>query len=78
MRVISLKLREDIFNDAEKVVKKIHVPRNAYINQALSFYNRLNQRRILKRRLHDESRAVYLSSIEVLREFEQFEDENLQ
>jgi len=74
MKVLSLKLREEIFKEVEKVIKKIHVSRNAYINQALSFYNQVNRRKLLKNQLLLESGAVSASSLEVLREFEQLED----
>ena len=75
MKVLSLKLREDIFEEVESVVHEIHVPRNAYINNALAFYNKLNARKLLKRRLQKESKAVQGASLEVLNEFEKFEDE---
>ncbi len=74
MKVLSLKLREEIFIEVEKVIKKIHVSRNAYINQALFFYNQVNRRKLLKHQLHLESKAVRTSSLEVLREFERLED----
>ena len=75
MKVLSLKLKEDIFQEAEKIVHKIHMPRNAYINEALFFYNKLNRRKLLKKQLAKESRAVSGSSLEVLHEFERMEDE---
>ncbi len=74
MKVLSLKLREEVFKEVEHVVHEIHVPRNAYINEALNFYNKLYKRRLLRERLRKESKAVRASSLEVLGEFERFEE----
>ena len=74
MKVLSLKLKNEIFKEVEKVVRRIHISRNAYINQALSFYNAVNRRKLLKGQLIRESAAVSASSLEVLREFERLED----
>lgn len=74
MKILSLKLREEIFNDVERVVKNCKISRNAYINEALQFYNKLNQRKAMKQKLHKESRAVSESSLRVLKEFERFEE----
>ena len=74
MKVLSLKLKEDVFNEVEHVVKKFHMSRNAYINQALDFYNRLNKRKLLRKKLKEESRAVRAGSLQVLRELEKLED----
>ena len=75
MKVLSLKLKEEIFREVEKVVKKIHISRNAYINQALSYYNAVNRRKMLKNQLSWESAAVSASSLEVLKEFEQLRED---
>lgn len=74
MKPLSLKLRESVFNEVEKVTHKMGIPRNSYINEALDFYNKLNKRRLLKRQLHQESESVSKNSLEVLREFERLED----
>ena len=74
MKVLSLKLREDVFDETESVVKKIHIPRNAYINQALVVYNQLNKRRLLKKKLVQESRMVRSVSMDILKEMEKLED----
>lgn len=74
MKILSLKLKDDVFNEAEKVIERIHVSRNAYINQALAFYNKINKRRLLREKLKKESQMVQATSLEVLREMEQLED----
>jgi predicted transcriptional regulator len=77
-KALSLKINEDIYREVEKITKKYHIPRNAYINQALSVYNRLNRRKILKKQLAFESGLVGNNSLEVLAEFDKFEDEILE
>ena len=74
MKALSLKLKEDIFNEVENIIRKVRVSRNAYINEALHFYNLLNKRKLLKKKLHQESKAVYRNSLEVLEEMEKLED----
>lgn len=74
MKVLSLKLKEDVFSDVENVLKEIHMPRNAYINRALLFYNKLNKRKLLRKKLEKESNAVHAVSLEVLAEMEKLED----
>lgn len=75
MKALSLKLREDIFEEVEQVVRAIRIPRNTYINRALEFYTRLSRRKLLKQQLQKESRAVRMSSLRVLKEFERLEDD---
>jgi hypothetical protein len=74
-KTLSLKMRDDLFVETEKLLHEIHQSRNAYINNAVEFYNRLNQRRSLRNQMVNESRAVYRTSTEVLDEFEQLQDE---
>ena len=74
-KTLSLKLKDDVFAETEDIIKSIHKPRNTYINEALSFYNKFIRRKILKNRLKKESRLVSESSMEVLRELELIEDE---
>jgi hypothetical protein len=75
MKILSLKLKDDIFRDVELVVKQVHMPRNAYINKALHAYNELNKRKLLRQKLHRESAAVESVSLEVLREMEAMDDD---
>ncbi len=75
MKVLSLKLQEEIFEEVERVVHAIRIPRNTYINQALDFYTCLSRRKLLKQQLQKESRAVRMNSLRVLKEFERLEDD---
>ena len=74
-KMLSLKLKDDVYAETEAIIESIHEPRNAYINEALSYYNKFIKRRLLKKQLTKESRMVSASSIEALRELELIEDE---
>ena len=73
-KVLTLKLKDEIFEAVEKVLKKEGIPRNRYINNAIDYYNKLSRRRILKTQHLTEAELVQDSSLEVLEEFEQFEE----
>jgi predicted transcriptional regulator len=71
---LSLKLQDEIFEETENVLRKVKRPRNAYINDAIHFYNKLVARRLLKSKLVRESDIVAANSMAVLDEFEKFEE----
>ena len=71
---LSLKLQDEIFEETERVLRKVKRPRNAYINEAIHFYNKLFARRMLKAQLLKESAMVAKDSMAVLEEFEKFEE----
>jgi len=73
-KTLSLKMRDDVFSETEEVIGTIHTSRNAYINDALSFYNKFIKRILVKKQLKKESGAVLESSLEALRELELIED----
>jgi hypothetical protein len=73
-KTLSLKMRDDVFSETEEVIGTIHSSRNAYINDALSFYNKFIKRGLLKKQLKKESGTVSESSLEALRELELIED----
>ena len=73
MKNVSLKLDDAIFSDTEKILTKINKPRNRYINEAIDYYNRLQARLILERKLRKESGMVQGDSISVLKEFEEID-----
>ena len=76
MKTLSLKLDDNIFDETEKMTSKMKLARNRYINEALSIYNLFNKRRLLKKQLTKESKAVSKDSMDILAEFEKFIDEN--
>lgn len=75
MKNLSLKLDDDVFQEAEKILSRMKKSRNRYINEAVEFYNRLHRRRLLARQLSKESKLVARNSMEVLAEFEKLLDE---
>ena len=76
MKILSLKLDDDIFEEAEEITSKLHLARNRYINEAVSIYNRYNKRRLLKNQLLKESALVSKDNMSILNEFEKLLDEN--
>ena len=72
---LSLKLKDEIFNEVEEIIHDINIPRNTYINLAVDYYNKLNKRKKIKNQLLQESLSVRDNSLEILHEFEKFEDE---
>lgn len=74
-KILSLKMRDDVYLETEKITQKAHIARNAYINSAVAFYNKLKKRASLKKELAKESQLVRDNSMEVLETFEAFEDE---
>lgn len=72
---VSLKLEDGIFQEAEKIVKVLRKSRNAYINEAVAYYNLLQKRVQLSEQLAKESALVRESSLEVLGEMESLEND---
>lgn len=73
-KALTLKLKDDIFNETEEILKKSKHPRNAYINEAVNLYNKLWRRSLMKKALLEESLLVSADSMEVLKAFEEFEE----
>jgi len=73
MKIISLKIDDSIFGETEKILSQIKVPRNRYINEALEYYNKLQRRQLLEKRLKSDSDLVKSDSIEVLKDFERID-----
>jgi predicted transcriptional regulator len=76
MKTLSLKLDDEIFNEAEELTSKMKLARNRYINEAVNIYNQYNKRRLLKKQLLKESKMTMEDSMEVLLEFEKLIDED--
>ena len=76
MKTLSLKLDDNIFDEAEEITSKLNLARNRYINDAVNIYNLFNKRRLLKKQLLKESKLISKDSMEVLQEFEKLMDEN--
>ena len=74
-KVLSLKLRNEVFAEMETIVRRLKKPRNAYINEAVALYNRLQRRRALAKQYERSSLAVREESMRVLAEFEALPDD---
>ena len=74
MKTLSLKLDDTVFQETELVVTKLKKPRNRYINEALLYYNRLQRKRLLAKKLYEESKLIRAESLTVLAEFENLDD----
>jgi hypothetical protein len=73
MKIVSLKIDDSVFGETEKILSRIKVPRNRYINEAIEFYNRIKKRQILEHILKNESELVKKESLSVLMDFEKFD-----
>ena len=73
MKNVSLKIDDSIFKETEKILSRIKKPRNRYINEALNYYNRLQRRLILEKKLKKESELVKNNSMSVLKDFEEID-----
>ena len=73
---LSLKLNEKVFKTTEGILKKMKKSRNAYFNEAVDFFNRIQKRKALAQTLKWESEKVSKESMAVLKAFEALEDES--
>jgi hypothetical protein len=76
MKTLSLKLEDNIFQETEDVLSKVKKSRNRYINEAVDYYNRINKRSLISKKLAKESKLVKKESLLVLTEFESLHDED--
>jgi len=76
MKNISLKLDDHIFGETEKILSKVKMPRNRYINEAIDYYNKLQRRKLLQKILKAESELVKHDSMTVLKDFEEIDYED--
>ena len=75
MKMLSLKLDQEIYEEADRITSKLNIARNRYINEAVKIYNTVNNRRLLKKQLAIESALVSKDSMAILSEFENLMDE---
>ena len=74
-KLLSLKLQDRVYEEAEEILRKSRKARNAYFNEAINLYNKLWKRKLLKRALAEESALVAADSMELLETFERLEEE---
>lgn len=73
MKTVSLKIDDSIFGETEEILSKIKKPRNRYINEAINYYNRIQKRAILEKKLKIESDLIKADSMNVLKDFEEID-----
>ena len=73
MKIVSLKIDDSIFGETEKILSRIKKPRNRYINEAIEYYNKLQRKLILEKKLKKESSLVQADSMAVLKDFEEID-----
>lgn len=73
-KALSLKLDEPTYREAERIRKRLKLPRNTYIRKAVSHYNALYARKLLEREYRRASRQLGAAHLEYLKETELLED----
>ncbi len=73
MKIVSLKIDDSIFGETEKILSNMSIPRNRYINDAIDYYNKVQKRQLLEKRLKIESSLVKNESLNVLSDFEKID-----
>lgn len=73
MKTVSLKIDDSIFGETEKILSRIKKPRNRYINEAIEYYNKLQRKLILEKKLKTESKIVRADSMSILKDFEEID-----
>ena len=76
MKTVSLKIEDSIFGETEKILSRISISRNRYINEAIENYNKVQKRQILEKKLKAESELVQKDSMNVLKDFEKMDYAN--
>lgn len=74
MKVLSLKLQEPLFLELEVLAAQLKKNRNAYLNEAVEYYNKVQRRLLLEKHLDEECLLVKEADYEVFKEMEAMED----
>ena len=74
MNVLSIRLPEDILEEADRHARKLQIPRAEYIRQAIERHNRHAQAEERRRRMARASERVRDESMRVLADFEALDD----
>lgn len=76
MKTVSLKIDNSIFEESEKILNNINISRNRYINDAIEYYNKIQKRKYLEKKLKEESLLAGDESMKINKEFDAIEYEN--
>lgn len=69
MKTIVAKIDNSIFEETEKILSNLNIPQNRYINEAIDYFNKVQKRQLLEKRLTIKSKLVQKESIAVLNQF---------
>ena len=70
MKTILLEIEDSLLLETELIISTLKVSNNQYINDALEFYNKIQNRKNLENQLKFESELVKNESLNILKEFE--------
>lgn len=73
MKTVSINIKDSIFEEAEKLISRLKIPMNTYINDGLEHYNQFQKRLLLGGKHYDESDLENTDSLTLLEEFEGFD-----
>ena len=73
-KALSLKLDDPTYEEAERIRRRLKLPRNLYIRKAVSHYNALYARKLLEKTYRVASRRLGAAHIAYLRETEMLDD----
>ena len=66
-------LLDSIFGETEKILSRLNKPRNRYINEAIEYYNNLQRRLLLGKKLKNQSKIVKDASMRALKDLEEID-----
>ena len=75
MKMVSLKLYEELAAEADELSDKLNISRNRFINDAVVAYSKTVRRELLAKEMEAAATAIKMSSREVIDEFDALDDE---
>lgn len=75
MKMVSLKLYEELAAEADELSDKLNISRNRFINDAVVAYSKTVRRELLAKEMEAAAKAIKKSSREVIDEFDALDDE---
>jgi metal-responsive CopG/Arc/MetJ family transcriptional regulator len=75
MKMVSLKLYEELAAEADELSDKLNISRNRFINDAVVAYSKTVRRELLAKEMEAAAAAIKKCSREVIDEFDALEDE---
>lgn len=74
-KLISIKIDPKTLEETDIMVSKLGMSRNKYINEAIEAYTKAKKRAELEKQIRKEIKNIAESSMEVLAEFEDLDDD---